>query len=177
MKKTFLFLFLIICNYKCGEIKYNHSNIENNLYFVLSTFRHGARQTYFKKDIFNNHIHVPGQLTSYGALQHSIIGQKNRKRYFNFLKLNNTKFDKKQIFIKSSYIPRTVISTRKQIESLFNSSINNKYIHYIHKSLDMTFNLYNLNESERLNILKYFRTCKKRKLKGTIYKRMLWRTG
>ena len=170
MKKTFLLLYLIICNYKCGEIKYNHSNIENNLYFVLSTFRHGARQTYFKNDIFNNHIPDPGQLTTYGALQHSIIGQNNRKRYFNFLKLNNTTFDKQQIYIKSSNILRTVISTIKQIEGLFNSSINNKYIHYIsHKGLSRTFNLYILNKSDRLKLLKYFNSCRKRKLEGSYY--------
>ena len=170
MKKTFLFIYLIICNYKCGVIKYNHSNIENNLYFVLSTFRHGARQTFYKNDIFNNHIPNPGQLTTYGELQHSIIGKNNRKIYFNFLKLNNTKFDKQQIYIKSSNILRAMISTIKQTEGLFNSSINNKYIHYIGKNgYGRTFNLYSLNETDRLKMIKYFNSCKKRELKGFNY--------
>ena len=87
--KKFLLLFYIIIiaslSINCNEIKYNHTNKENNLYFVFSTFRHGARKPFTKNDIFKNNINNPGSLTSYGKKQHLIIGENYRERYFNFL--------------------------------------------------------------------------------------------
>ena len=54
MKKILLILCLIINTYKCELKKYNHTNNESNLYFVLTTFRHGARYPLgVKKDIFH----------------------------------------------------------------------------------------------------------------------------
>ena len=166
MIKAILILYLVIFLFKCEEIKYNHSDIENNLYFVLSSFRHGARQCNFNKDIFNNFINDTMQITSYGAKQHLIIGQTYRKRYFNFLNLKNKNFKKRQIFIKTSNIKRALISVKMQLEGLFNSSINDIFINYINwKDINNNFNLYTLKIEHLKKLKKYFNSCKLRKLK------------
>ena len=48
---------------------YNHTSADNNLYFVFSTYRHGARYafTLFRHDYFGNYIPSRGALTPYGA--------------------------------------------------------------------------------------------------------------
>ena len=98
MKKFLLLIYIIIIIFvsiNCKEKKYNHTNRENNLYFVFSTFRHGARKPFNKYDVFKNKIKNSGSLTSYGKKQHLIIGQKNRDRYFNFLNLGSNYFQLK----------------------------------------------------------------------------------
>ena len=163
MKKIFLFLYIIINIYKCKDIFYNHSSNETNLYFVLTSFRHGARETYFKKDYFNNKIQHPGQLTSYGAKQHLIIGKKYRKRYFNFLNLKNNTFNKEQIYIRTSHVRRAIFSTKKQLEGLFNSSIDEKNIDIVNVSKNF-IKLYFLNMSEINKMENIFQSCELRKL-------------
>jgi hypothetical protein len=95
MEKIHIYLFIIIISLlfiNCTDLRYNHSNKEDNLYFVFSTFRHGARTPFVKKDIFKNEYEHRGLLTKYGEKQHLNIGKKNRKRYFNFLNLGNQNF-------------------------------------------------------------------------------------
>ena len=82
-QKHLLFFFV-----QSDDILYKHTNSDNNLYFVFTTFRHGARFPFGKQDIFGNNINSPGALTEYGALQHLEIGQKYRERYSNFLDMN-----------------------------------------------------------------------------------------
>ena len=170
MKKIISF-FLLFLFYKCKEIKYSHTNNEANLYFVFTSFRHGARKSYVKYDVFKNKIEDPDALTSYGQKQHLEIGKKYRKRYFNFLHLDNKNFDKEQIYIRSSLFPRTVISTKKQIEGLFNNNhtINDSNIDYIIDGAN-DFNLYNFkNISEKIKILIYLRSCGLRDLNAIDY--------
>ena len=80
-----LFLFIFV---HCQDIYYNHSNLDNNLYFVFTTFRHGARSVFHPIDYFGNPIKSQEALSKYGAIQHLEIGQKYRKRYSNFLNMS-----------------------------------------------------------------------------------------
>ena len=123
MDSIFLnFIILLLFNaYHCKEIIYNHTNEENNLYFVFTTFRHGARKAYKDVDFFGNYDDEVGALTKYGRIQHLEIGKKYRKRYSNFL---NMSFDKNELYIRSSNIERTLISTEKELEGFFNKTIN-----------------------------------------------------
>lgn len=163
MRRLIFFLYLFISIYKCTDITYNHSNNETNLYFVLTLFRHGARKTLVKRDYFNNTIKNVGKLTTYGAKQHITIGKKYRKRYFNFLNLNNKIFNKKQIYVRSSDIKRTLLSTKKQLEGLFNNSLYEKYIDLVNIRKD-PMTLYYLNMTEIKIMQNYFQSCKLRKL-------------
>ena len=117
MKKFILFIYFIIIPLYIQEKIYNHLNNESNLYFVLTTYRHGARYTLVKKDLFNNKISVPGKLTSLGKKQHLNIGKNLRNRYYNFLNLKNesSNLNKSKIYIRTTHIYRTILSTKKQL--------------------------------------------------------------
>ena len=161
MKKIhiILFLFLITIIFtNCKEKKYNHSNSENNLYFVFSSFRHGARKAFVKYDVFKNRINNPGTLTKFGAKQHLNIGKKNRQRYYNFLDLGNKTFDTEQIYVRSSSINRTLLSTKKQLQGLLDSSKYNNIIHVI-KLVKNIFILYNINITNNTDIFTYYENC------------------
>ena len=158
MKKILLiYIFFIV---KCEDIFYNHSNEENNLYFVFTTFRHGARSPFSVKDTFGNPIASPGALSSYGALQHLEIGKNYRKRYSNFL---NMDFDKKEMYIRSSDVERTIISTQKQLEGLFNKTIDRSNFEIVSGGLDF-WNLYHINDKEHKKMNEYKKSCQKRAL-------------
>ena len=88
---NFIFIFIIV---KCEGIVYNHTKQENNLYFIFTTFRHGARFPFVNKDFFGNIINSPEALTKYGSIQLLDIGKKYRQRYSNFL---NIEIDKNEI--------------------------------------------------------------------------------
>jgi len=167
MKKILIYLYIIIIStlfINCQEKRYNHSNKENNLYFVFSSFRHGARKAFVKVDIFKNKIQNPGKLTLFGAKQHLNIGKINRERYFNFLNLGNKTFNTKQIMVRSSTIPRTLLSTKMQLQGLLNSQNYYNIIHAI-KLVKSLFILYNLNISNNTDIFSYYNKCNnKRKL-------------
>ena len=92
--KDIIYIFFIFIIIKCEEILYSHTKEENNLYFIFTTFRHGARYPFVNKDFFGNIINSPGSLTKYGSIQHLEIGKKYRQRYFHFL---NIEIDKNEI--------------------------------------------------------------------------------
>ena len=167
MKKILINLYLIIISIlfiNCQEKKYNHSNKENNLYFVFSSFRHGARKPFVNVDIFKNKIKNPGKLTQFGAKQHLNIGKNNRERYFNFLNLGNKTFNTEQILVRSSTIQRTLLSTKMQLQGLLNSQNYYNIIHAI-KLVNSLFILYNLNITNNTDIFSYYNKCNnKRKL-------------
>ena len=168
MKKIQISLYLIsiiIFTINCHEKKYNHSKEENNIYFVFSSFRHGARKPFSKVDIFGNKVRNPGKLTPFGKKQHTIIGEKNRKRYFNFLNLGNKNFDTEQIMVRSSFINRSFVSTEIQLQSLLNSKAYNDIIQSI-KLKPNLFILYNINIQKDTDIFTYYESScpNKRKL-------------
>lgn len=143
---------------KCEEISYNHSNTENNLYFVFSTFRHSARTTFNFIDYFYNWI-TPASITEYGKKQSILIGQNYRKRYSNYL---NMSFDKNEFYIRISDSERVKITTQKQLEGLFNKTIETDNFDLV-KQGKLFKNLYFENE-DRDKAEKYFKFCSRRKL-------------
>ena len=154
------YILIIYAIIQCKQIIYNHTNKDNNLFFVFSTFRHGARTLLTNIDYFGNYINSPGSLSKYGCIQHLKIGKNYRKRYSNFL---NMKFDNNQIYIRTSDIERTIISTEKQLEGFFNKIIDRKNFHIISNGMNFS-NLFHLNNKEHELMDKYFNFCKKRKL-------------
>ena len=138
---------------------YNHKNKENNLYFVFTTFRHGARKPLTKIDFFGNFNYSAGSLTEYGKIQHLEIGRKYRKRYSNFINLN---FDKEELYIRSSNIGRTIVSTEKELEGLFNKTINRSNI--FTANIGNPMNLFNLDRKDQIEMQNYLENCSKRKL-------------
>ena len=139
---------------------YNHTNKENNLYFVFTTFRHGARKPLFRVDFFGNRNYSAGALTKYGTIQHLEIGRKYRKRYSNFV---NMSFDKNEFYIYSSNFRRTIVSTEKELEGFFNKTINRANID-IATSGGYYMNIIHLDLKKQDEINKYFTSCSKRKL-------------
>ena len=155
---TFLYL-IILSNCSESDIYYKHTSSDNNLYFVLSTFRHGARHTFSNLDYFGNEVPAKGALTAYGAQQHLEIGKKYRERYSNFL---NMSFNPKQMYIRSSDVERTVVSTLKELEGLFGKVIGRNYLHIIKNGLSF-WNLYYLNNTDSQQLDEYFNYCSKKK--------------
>ena len=149
----------IICS--GSEIKYNHTSLENNLIFVFSTFRHGARYPFVDVDYFGNQISEKGELTSFGAIQQLEIGKKYRERYSNFLDMN---FNPKQIYIRSSDIGRVIISTLKQLEGFFNKTIETEYLDKIKYGWRF-WELFELNQTQRQEYDKYFEYCDNYKIR------------
>ena len=143
----------------CVDIMYNHTNKENNLYFVFTTFRHGARKPLFGVDYFGNRNYSAGALTNYGKIQHLEIGRKYRKRYSNFV---NMSFDKNEFFIYSSGFVRTIVSTEKELEGFFNKTIDRSNIVIGRGGYFMSLLGLDLKEQEEIN--KYIASCSKRKL-------------
>ena len=167
MNLIYILIFYFTCQSK--NILYNHTNKDNKLYFVFTTFRHGARTYFDNIDYFGNYINSPGNISKYGCIQHLNIGKKYRKRYSNFL---NMKFDNNQIYIRTSNIERTIISTQKQLEGFFNKIIDRKYLHIIQEGFNY-FNLFHLNDKDHELMDKYIKYCSKRQLEEdykTIFK-------
>ena len=148
--------FFTICS---TEIKYNHTSLENNLVFVFSTFRHGARYPLVNVDYLGNQISSKGELTSYGAIQNLEIGKKYRERYSNFLDMN---YNPNQMYIRSSDVERVIISTLKQLEGLFDKTIKTEYLDIIKDGLNF-WNLYQINQTYAQESNKYFKYCNKNK--------------
>ena len=154
----------------CVDIMYNHTNKENNLYFVFTTFRHGARKPLYGIDFFGNRNYSAGALTKYGMIQHLEIGRKYRKRYSNFV---NMSFDKNEFYIYSSNIGRTIVSTLKELEGFFNKTIDKSNI-VIGRTRGYYMNILDLDPIEKAEINKYIASCSKRKL-GKNYRNIFYR--
>ena len=165
-----LISFIIFITSSDSDIYYNHTSADDNLYFVFSTYRHGARYAFSEHDYFGNYIPARGALTSYGAKQHLEIGKHYRERYSNFL---NMSFNPKEMYIRSSDVERTVISTLKELEGLFNKTIERKYLTIVNGGLNF-WNVYQINSTDRQTLEKYFQFCRSKKIRrlpniGEIY--------
>ena len=165
MKKPIIYIFFIILQIffsQSQEKKYSHTNKENNLYIVFTTFRHGARKPMIPYDSFGNFELSIGELTKYGEFQNLEIGKKYRERYSNFVNMN---FDENQFLIFTSDWKRVKESVEKQLEGFFNKKIiDNDIFNEVSGGINY-FNLYNLNNEEKQELQKYLQYCrKKRKL-------------
>ena len=173
MNLLFLYLISLITQCHSADIMYNHTNQENNLYFVFTTFRHGARKPLQRKDYFGNSNYSAGDLTRYGAIQHLEIGRNYRKRYSNFV---NISYDKNELYVRSSDIGRTIVSTLKELEGFFNKTIDISNI-FIARGGGHFMNLFHLDPKEKAEMNKYIANCPKRKLGknfGDIYYREIF---
>ena len=150
------YIHIILFSYLvCEEIIYNHTNNDNNLYFIFTTFRHGARTIFEKEDYFGNIINSPGSLTSYGILQNIEIGNKYKKRYSNFL---NKEFDNNEIYIRSSDEERTINSIEIQLKKFFNKTIERDNFELVEEGIHY-YNLYNLNKEFHQEMNQYLNFC------------------
>ena len=164
MNTLFLYsIVLLIPLCHCVDILYNHTNKENNLYFVFTTFRHGARKPLHRIDFFGNRNYSAGVLTKYGKIQHLEIGRKYRKRYSNFV---NMSFDKNEFYIYSSNVGRTIVSTEKELEGFFNKTIDRSNIVFSRVGGYYLYfmTILNLDPKKQAEINKYLASCSKRKL-------------
>ena len=154
----------LISHCLCLDIMYNHTNKENNLYFVFTTFRHGARKPLFGVDFFGNRNYSARALTKYGIIQHLEIWRKYRKRYSNFV---NMSFDKNEYYIYSIVIGRTRVSTEKELEGFIIKTIDKSNIIIARGGYYMSIIALDLKEQEEIN--KYIASCSKRKLAKNYY--------
>ena len=166
--KNYIFIFLLFAFSQCKEIKYSHTNREDNLYFVFTTFRHGARNHFFLLDSFGNLIYPIGELTNYGKIQNLEIGKKYRERYSNFLNMN---YDKNEIYMRVSDVDRVVISAQKQLEGLFNKKIDDKNFEKVSIGLSY-WNLYHLDKKEKEEMDRYEKYCNKKRRLEIDYKKL-----
>ncbi len=95
-----------------------------NLRFVLSIFRHGARAPYTLNkdnnlDLFGNYWEHESQLTSVGIRQHYLNGVKNRMKYFSKMNIQEKDYDASQILFYSTNTDRTIMSVYSQIFGMF----------------------------------------------------------
>ena len=121
------FHILLIC-----LISFSLSNIEaeneEELIFVLTHFRHGARapQNYLDKtqyvDYIFDHWERPGELTGMGQRMHYLLGLRNRERYINQTNFLSEKFDPHEMLIYSSCFNRTLLSVASQLQGLYPQS-------------------------------------------------------
>ena len=164
-KKAFIYVSFLFIFIQCEDILYNHTSLDKNLVFVFSTYRYGARTTFTKVDHFGNPVNSPGALTNYGGIQHLEIGKNYRNRYSNFLNLS---YDKNEMYIRSSDVPRTIISTEKELEGLFNKTIKRSDIQIVAKGANF-WDLYHLNKNEHKEMDNYSSYCKKKRSLGPNY--------
>lgn len=166
--KHFIFIFFLLLFSQCKETKYSHTNKEDNLYFVFTTFRHGARTHVFLFDSFGNIISPIGELTQYGENQNLEIGKKYRQRYSNFLNMN---YNKDEIYVRVSDVERVIISAQKQLEGLFNKKIDDTNFEKVNGGLDH-FNLFHLDEKEKKEMDKYERYCNNKRRLEIDYRKL-----
>ena len=111
-----------------SKLPISNSDELDNIYFIFSNFRHGARTPNKYKTTPNetDFINVTwddsaGELTKLGIIQQFLIGLKNRKRYDNFL---SKKFNPYEILIYSTNLNRTKSSAFSQLIGLYYNNYN-----------------------------------------------------
>ena len=117
MSKCFLIIIYILIDI----------TISDELIFVSTHFRHGARAPMKVDTDFRDHVKErwtnPGELTGVGQRMHYILGLRNRIRYitdtYHFL---NEKFDSHELLIYSTAFNRTILSAFAQLQGLYPES-------------------------------------------------------
>lgn len=98
----------------------------NELVFVMTHFRHGARapQKFYKGylDYIKEKWENPGELTAVGQRMHFLLGLRNRIRYIDELNFLKESFDPHEILIYSSPFNRTLVSVSSQLQGLYPQS-------------------------------------------------------
>lgn len=89
-----------------------------NLIFVFSHFRHGARAPLVDNNIsvLKHYWKNGGELTNVGKRQQYTLGLYNRHKYKNFL---SNYYNPSEIFVISSNFNRTILSANSQLQGLY----------------------------------------------------------
>lgn len=95
----------------------------DNLYFVLEHFRHGARSptnglNKENVDLFGSQWNGNGELTTNGMIQQYIIGLNNKNKYGDFYNIN---YDPKEILVYSTNVNRTITSAQVQLSGMYSN--------------------------------------------------------
>lgn len=95
----------------------------DKLIFVITNFRHGARQPSLKNgktvDQFGEKWDFPKELTGVGKRMHYILGLRNRIKYIDERKFLSEKFNVKELDVYSSLSNRTIMSVISQLQGLY----------------------------------------------------------
>ena len=149
-------LFLSIISFYSIKSKYNIRKSlplkeENTkLLFVWEQFRHGARGPWISVDpitgldFIGEKWNGEGELTPLGTRMHYLLGVSMKKRYKDFL---SEKFNPNEIFIKSTDVNRTIMSSFATLQGMY----NNLTTPLLNEKQLITSNINNLNYSEKLN--------------------------
>ena len=167
---------LIMTKIIYSKLPISNSEESDNLFFIFSNFRHGARTPNKYKSGSNetDYINVTwddsaGELTKLGIIQQFLIGIKNRKKYNNFL---SKKFNPYEILIYSTNLNRTKSSGFSQLIGLYYNNYNLNItdaknftpIHFDFEKIDyknlITYPIpyFIFKEVKRGNILRYEKT-------------------
>lgn len=94
------------------------SVLSAKLAMLIEIFRHGARgpiYSYWNAPSFN----FPGELTSVGIRQHYLLGCELRREYIELQPFLSSKYDPREIYIRSSDYNRTIMSALSQLQGLY----------------------------------------------------------
>jgi hypothetical protein len=156
-------------NGKLNDV-YNHTYEEDNLFFIVLNFRHGARAPLFLIDNYTDMLggkwHKKGELTALGRRQHYEVGLKNRERYSNFI---SQEYNPKEIKVFTTSFDRSINSAQSLLLGFYNNISYNDYdffdINGTNKDNNTAFlhsiipslNLYEYNEDNDIKDNRYQR--------------------
>ena len=111
---AYIFIQIIILS-KC-EIE----TAPENLLFVFSHFRHGARTSSKLdkngKDFFNETYNKDGELVAAGLRMNFLLGMRNKKRYENLL---SKTYEPRELFVLTTDVNRTILSAMSQFMGMY----------------------------------------------------------
>ena len=132
------------------------------LVYVMTTFRHGARQQSLKGkkrvDQFGEKWDFPKELTGVGKREHYLLGLRNRIRYIDEKNFLSKKFNVKELDVYTSLSNRTIMSVISQLQGLYPQSLklgdvlNDIQINNSNPPFNLNYSLIN----EEKNLLKNY---------------------
>ena len=114
MKFLIVVLFLIM-----------NSQLNDQLIFVMTHFRHGARAPSALKnniDEIGEKWLISGELTAVGERMHYLLGLRNRIRYIDEKKFLSEKFNSNELEVISTNVERTIASLSSHLQGLYEMS-------------------------------------------------------
>jgi hypothetical protein len=112
-----LLYFLIFCLF------FTKLKTDDKLIFVMTHFRHGARSPRSVGiDPVGEKWEDPMELTGVGKRMQYLLGLRNRIRYINEKKFLSEKYTSNEIYVYTSLISRTIMSTLSHLQGLYPQS-------------------------------------------------------
>ena len=138
-----------------------HFIFSKKLIFVLTHFRHGAREQVSldenNYDLFKQKWLYPGELTVVGQRMHYLLGRHNHERYINQMNFLSKNLNSNEIYILSTNFNRTIQSALAQFQGLyylnssFNDRINDNQKNFSNPPINITKDIQ--NEINKLNLI------------------------